>query len=201
MTSVTIIMEGGGDSASGRAAIRQGMDRFLGAPKQRARDRRVRWKLAAWGSRGRAYDRFRAAVRDHEADVVVLLVDAEGPVAKPPLQHLTDRDGWTLDFAAPDTVHLMVQSMETWIIADIATLKTYYGNGFRSNPLPTSNLESLDRAAVSNALRSATRDTTKGAYQKIRDGAKLLERVDPEVVADACPGCAALFGALHELLD
>lgn len=104
MTSVTIIMEGGGDGASGRAAIRQGMDRLLDSLKQQARDKGLRWKLAAWGSRGRAFDRFRAAVRDREADVVILLVDAEGPVVAPPVQHLTDRDGWKLDFVEPDTV-------------------------------------------------------------------------------------------------
>lgn len=86
-------MEGGGDGASGRAAIRQGMDRLLDSLKQQARDKGVRWKLAAWGSRGRAFDRFRAAVRQHEADFVILLVDAEGPVVAPPVQQL-DRSRW-----------------------------------------------------------------------------------------------------------
>lgn len=94
----------------------------------------------------------------------------------------------------------MVQSMGTWIIADIAALRAYYGNDFRANVLPTSNLESIDRSVVGDALKRATRGTTKGDYQKIRDGAKLLERIDPEVVSNACPSCAALLRTLGQLI-
>lgn len=105
-----------------------------------------------------------------------------------------------MGFAAPDTVHLMVQSMETWIIADVAALNAYYGDGFRANAVPASNLESIDRRVVGQALKRATQATTKGAYKKIRDGAKLLERVDPGTVSNACPSCAALFRTLGQLL-
>ena len=117
MTSVAIIMEGGGERASGRATIRQGMDQFLAPVKQLARERAMRWKLTPWGSRSDAYRRFRTAVRDQEADVVILLVDSEGPVHAAPKRHLADRDGWNPDFAGDNVVHLMVQSMETWIVA------------------------------------------------------------------------------------
>lgn len=203
MTSVAIIMEGGGGRASGRAAIRQGMDQFLAPAKQLAREKAMRWKLTPWGSRNEAYRRFRAAVRDQEADVVILLVDSEGPVHAPPKHHLTDRDGWNLDFAKDDTVHLMVQSMETWIVADTATLTTYfYGQGFRVNALPsTTDWESIDRNVIAEGLKRATRNTSKGLYQKVRDGGQLLARIDAEVVGTKCPSCAALFKALLSLLD
>ena len=202
MTSLTIIMEGGGETARGRAAIRQGMDQFLAPVKQLARDRAMRWKLTPWGSRSKAYDRFHAAVRDQEADLVILLVDSEGPVHTPPKRHLTDRDGWNLDFANDDTVHLMVQSMETWIVADAAALTAYYGQGFRANALPsTSDLESIERSTIATGLKQATRNTRKGAYQKIRDGGQLLERIDANVVGAKCPSCAAFFEALSSFLD
>ena len=77
----------------------------------------------------------------------------------------------------------------------------YYGNGFRANVLPTSNIESIDRSVVSDALKRATQNTSKGRYQKIRDGARLLERIDSEVVSNACPSCAALFRALGQILQ
>ena len=201
MKSITIVMEGGGETAQGRAAIRQGMDRLLGDLKQQAREQSVRWKLVPWGSREQAYKRFRAAVQRAEADVVVLLVDSEGPVAATPEQHLADRDGWQLGFAAADTVHLMVQSMETWIVADSAALAAYYGSAFRSTALPThSDLEAGDRTVVGAALKRATQATVKREYHKIRDGGRLLGLIDPAVVARACPSCAALFDAISSFL-
>ena len=202
MTSVAIIMEGGGERASGRAAIRQGMDQFLAPVKQLARERAVRWKLTPWGSRSDAYRRFHAAVRDQEADVVVLLVDSEGPVHAAPKRHLTDHDGWNLDFAGDNAVHLMVQSMETWIVADTASLAAYYGQDFRATALPsTTDLESIDRNAIADGLKQATRNTRKGPYQKIRDGGQLLAHINADVVGTKCPSCAALFTALYSLLD
>ncbi len=203
MRSITIIVEGGGDTAQGRTAIRQGMDRFLSEVKQLARERSIRWKLAPWGGREQAFRRFRAAVRNNEADVVVLLVDSEGPaVAATPQRHLAQRDGWALDFTAANTVHLMVQSMETWIIADAAAVAKYYGNGFQRNALPTtSDLEEVDRTVVSAALKRATRRTGKGEYQKIRDGGRLLGEIAPAVVQRRCPSCAALFAAMGTFLD
>ena len=201
MTSVAIIMEGGGERASGRAAIRQGMDQFLAPVKQLARERAMRWKLTPWGSRSDAYRRFRTAVRDQEADVVILLVDSEGPVHAPPKRHLTDHDGWNLDFAGDNAVHLMIQSMETWIVADTATLAAYYGHGFRPTALPSTNdLESIDRNAIADGLKQATRNTRKGPYQKIRDGGQLLAHIDADVVSIKCPSCATLFKALNSLL-
>ena len=47
VSSIGIYMEGGGPTkSSGRAALRQGMERFLAALKQRAREASWHWKLA-----------------------------------------------------------------------------------------------------------------------------------------------------------
>ena len=86
-------MEGGGPSkSSGRAALRQGMEQFLINVKQRAREASWQWKLACWGGRDATFDRFRRAVQDGEHAVAILLIDAEGPVTQPVLQHLKSRD-------------------------------------------------------------------------------------------------------------
>ena len=49
---------------------------------------------------------------------VVVLVDAEKPVDRAPHLHLQSRDGWDMGFADGNTIHLMVQVMETRIVAD-----------------------------------------------------------------------------------
>ncbi len=88
--------------------------------------------------------------------MIVLLVDAEEPVRGSPVDHLKARDGWDIHEADQDTIHLMTQMMETWIIADPGALCTYYGKGFRENALPkASNLRPVDnyRAATTPAIR------------------------------------------------
>lgn len=133
---------------------------------------------------------------------MILLVDAEGPVASPPERHLSDRDGWEMDFAPANTVHLMVQSMETWIVADADALNDYYGNRFRRRVLPrTTELETVDRAVIADALKRAVLDTSKGTYQKIRDGGGLLGRLDSDVVRQACPSCATFLDALDAFIE
>ena len=94
--SVAIYMEGGGNSRDAKAALRVGMDRLLGALKQSARDRELGWKLVCCGPRDDAFRRFRNAVRTGDDSIVVLLVDAEDPVATEPRAHLQARDGWDM---------------------------------------------------------------------------------------------------------
>ena len=129
--SVAIYMEGGGDGGSTKAALRQGMDAMLKQLKQAAREKAMRWQLVCCGPRQEAFLRFRDAVRNGNDTVVVLLVDAEGPVEQEPRGHLLSRDGWNLNFLNDDAVHLMVQTMETWIVADPEALGEYYGQNFQ----------------------------------------------------------------------
>ena len=135
-------MEGGGEGNATKAALRQGMDTFLQPLKEAARDKALGWKLVCCGPRNEAFQRFQNAVNSRDNVVNVLLVDAEGPVKNPTRRHLQDRDGWNLRFTPEETVHLMVQTMETWIVADAAALRSYYGRDFRENRLPkATNLE------------------------------------------------------------
>jgi hypothetical protein len=194
-------MEGGGDSNNGRAALRRGMDAFLAELKQAARNRRWGWKLACVGSRDNAFRAFRNATERCDGGVVILLVDAEDPVREAPRPHLHRRDGWELGFAQERSVHLMVQTMEAWIVADGDKLAAYYGQGFRKTALPgTPNLESVSKQTIERALEIATQATTKGRYQKIRHASQLLERVRPERVRERCAACGRLLDFLREVL-
>ena len=194
-------VEGGGDGKNGRAALRQGMDGFLGELKLAAQRRGWRWKLTCMGSRNDAHSRFRRASERNEADVVVLLVDAEGSVEDGPLAHLHRRDGWAMDFAEEEMVHLMVQTMETWIVADGEALGGYYGQGFRLGALPRAlDLESVPKRDIEGALSAATRSTKKGPYHKIRHASELLGLISPVRVRERCTSCGRLFDFLSAIV-
>ena len=91
----------------------------------------------------------------------------------------------------------MVQMMEAWLVADVAALERFYGQGFRLNAIPArADVESIDKADLEDALRNATRHTQKGSYHKIRHGAKLLEFLDAATVRSKAPHCDRLFAVL-----
>ena len=201
LSGIAIYMEGGGESNATKAALRQGMDTFLQPLKEAARNKALPWKLVCCGPRNEAFKRFRDAVNS-SADVVnVLLVDAEGPVNQSARDHLQDRDEWDLSFAPEETIHLMVQVMEAWIVADLETLKSYYGQGFRVKQLPRGkNLESVPKTDVESSLSEATKDTQKGRYHKIRHASDLLKRIDAEIVKVRCCHCQRLFDEIGRIL-
>ena len=202
MSGVAIYMEGGGKGKESQSALRQGMDGFLRRLKDAARAKQWRWKLVCCGPRGDALRGFQNAVVQGDDTVTVLLVDAEGPVTKPVREHLRDRDGWNLGFAEDDAVHLMVQTMETWIVADSAALAGYYGQGFNKNALSDrENLEEEPKANVENRLNRATERSRKGRYHKIEHARHLLQRIDAERVQARCPHCRRLFDVLGRMID
>jgi hypothetical protein len=57
--------------------------------------------------------------------------------------HLQHRDGWAQPAGTEDDqAQLMVTCMETWVIADRATLRAFFGQCLRENALlPDQNLE------------------------------------------------------------
>ena len=197
MSAITIYMEGGGESSSAKRELRIGMSKFLGEIKEAAREKRWRWNVVCCGARDEALDKFRNSRAADAPGIVVMLVDSEGPVNSPPRAHLHERDRWDLNEVDEDRVHLMVQSMETWIVADRNTLSQYYGQGFRANALPSRNdLEEEDKKSVADALKRATERTQKGRYHKIHHAADLLAKADPAKVRERCRHCERLFNTL-----
>ena len=201
MTGIAIYLEGGGHLTSSKAALRQGMNEFLGPIRDQARRRRLTWNVVPCGSREGARDAFVHAVRTEPEIFNVLLVDSEEPPQGTACEHLRAHDGWTLD-SDPEALHLMVQSMETWIVADLDALRGYYRQGFLPNALPAHrDLETVSKADIMRALEHATRRTQKGAYLKIRHARDLLSTLDPALVMDRCRHCRRLFEILTARIE
>ena len=116
MSRVRIYVEGGGDGPVGKGEVRKGFHQFLREFEGSMP------AIIACGGRNQAYHMFQTACHDHSDDFVILLVDAEGPVrpGAPSSRHLTDRDGWSFTDIDGDRVHLMVQAVEAWLIANCA---------------------------------------------------------------------------------
>jgi uncharacterized protein DUF4276 len=191
VTSIAIYIEGGGDSTSGKAQLRQGFDALLAPQKDAARARKIRWKLVLCGGRNATYDAFQHATKTPGSEIVVLLVDAEEPVTTSTpegrVAHLAKRDQWNLEGVAAEHVHLMTQCMEAWIVADAETLAAFYGKDFHRGALPKRNvLDDEPKASLYAALEAATKHTQKGSYGKIKHASELLKRVRPAIVAPRC---------------
>lgn len=198
VSAIRIYVEGGGDSADTKALLRRGFSGFLRDVRAMAQQRRIGWTIVLCGSRGRTFDNFQTALQTHPLAFNVLLVDAEGQVTDPPWEYLRRRDGWQRPHGTADEqCHLMVQSMEAWIAADVEALRAYYGQLFNPNPLPrTPQIETVDRHRIADALTEATRQTRKGRYHKITHAADLLERLNVTRVRAAAPYCDRLFTTL-----
>jgi len=190
---IAIYLEGGGnDSAEAKASLRQGMSEFL-KPEQ-ARQRRTRWRVVPCGGRKEAFDAFMNAMQEEPDVFNVLLVDSETAVAAQPRAHLKNRDGWDLNAVSEDSVHLMAQCMETWLVSDPEALSGYYRKDFNANALPKRmNLEEEPKTSIYSALEAATKDTQKGSYGKIAHGSALLKLIDAKKVKTRCPHCQRLF--------
>ena len=202
MSGVAIYMEGGGAGRDSKAALRQGMDAFLDPLKQAAREKKLHWKLVCCGPRDEAFRGFRNALRDGDDDMVVLLVDAEEPVEAEVRAHLHARDGWELTDINGQSVHLMVQTMEAWIVADVDALRGYYGQRFSEAAVPrAADLERVRRQDLANQLQRATQRTQKGRYTKIAHASDLLKRIDPDTVKTRCRHCRRLFDELGRMID
>ena len=91
----------------------------------------------------------------------------------------------------------MVQVMEAWIIADIETLRRFYGQGFNANPIPgQEDVELIAKTDLERALIQATRNTQKGEYHKIRHGPKILALVDVSKIRNRARHCDRMFTTL-----
>lgn len=200
MSGIAIYVEGGGDNVHQKAELRAGLDALLRAQKDAARVRKLRWKLVPCGTRGAAYEAFAYALAMEPSAINILLVDSEEGItaetgdkqrdAELRVTHLTMRDGWDLTGANPERIHLMVQCMEAWIVADADAFTEFYGQYVSRNSLPMrQNLEEEAKTDIYDKLDRATSDRriTKGKYGKITHASQLLQRIDPGKVIKRCP--------------
>ena len=196
MVKVRIFIEGGGSGEAPDMEFRQGWARFFAVAGLTGQMP----KVVRGESRNRTFDKFSNELRKRIPDqVVLLLVDSEGPVAPghTAWQHLQARDRWRRPPSAADSsAYLMVQFMETWFLADREALRRFFGPSFNENAFREwPNLESVPRDTVISALEQAT-----GArYRKGKVSFQLLERISPDRVAAACPHAKLLLDYLRAL--
>lgn len=209
MVEIRIYVEGGGNSETTRAKLRSGFNTFLASLRTIANTHGIKkWQVVASGSRREAYDDFCAALKSHPDAFVVLLVDSEDPLPqtcsdpkKRNWEHLKKRQGdqWDCPVSIDDSqCFLMIQSMETWLVADRAALKKFYGQHFNDKALPANtNLESVAKVTIAEKLKQATSKTQKGEYHKTKHAFDILAVVDVAVVRKAVPSCDRLFTELE----
>ena len=93
----------------------------------------------------------------------------------------------------------MVQTMETWLLADRATLRGYFGPSFRENRLPSQyNLEDIAKETALLSLERATADCNK-QYAKGAVSFEILRQINPDAVSQRCPHAKAMFDCLRSL--
>ncbi len=194
MKNIYLYIEGGGDRAQQQSELRSAFKILL----EKAGFKGHMPRILACGGRDQAFHQFKKSFTDRsQADIAILLVDAEDPVASnessinaPVWKHLKERDKWERpDAAQENQVALMVTSIETWIIADHAALKAYFGPKLKEKHLlPLQNLESRKRKDVLDALEKATEDC--GRDRQYRKGAKsfqVLATVNPHTLQQNLP--------------
>ena len=129
---------------------RRGFDRFV----EKSGLRGSMPGIVASGSRGNAYKDYLVrdiAIQPITHEITLLLVDAEAAVQESiavgtPKGYF---DGWDRPVGATDEQwHLMLQAMETWFLADRASLGQFYGQCFQENALPSN--PQIERVANSD---------------------------------------------------
>jgi Domain of unknown function (DUF4276) len=193
MVGRILYVEGGGDGKALRSQCREGFRRLL---ERAGCDKRMP-RIVACGGRMRAFQQFEATLRSSEASAI-LLVDAEAPVeGKDPWDHVRRRpgDGWQRPTSvSAEQLHLMVQLMETWLLADRQTLADFFGSGFREAALPgRAQVEEIPKRDVMSGICEASRGSRKGEYHKGTHSFTLLGRVDPARLSAASPWARRFF--------
>lgn len=187
MGSVTIYVEGGGESKELRVRCRKGFSELI---NKLGFDGRMP-KIVACGGRSKTYDMFNNSITSAESDEFpILLVDSEDQIESGPWDHLKARDNWDRPVGAEDDqVQMMTTCMETWIMADHETLQEFFGPCLREATLiPVNDLEKRSRQELLDALKSATNDCgKKRGYDKGRCSFQILEKLNPRLLEKNLP--------------
>lgn len=204
---IKLYVEGGGKGTSKNATIRmqQGFDSFFKELKAIAQDKKISFRIIPSSNTQTTYDDFTLSVKTSPQSFNMLLVDSdeaveENETSRAFLQRKYKK--WKLDAIQDEQCHLMVQIMEAWFIADIDALKKFYGQNFKESAIPKNkNVEAIEKDKVEKALKAATAKTSKGEYQKISHGGKLLEIIDSIKVRKAARHCERLFVAITKAIE
>lgn len=206
---VTIFLEGGGDTETQKAQCRQAFQRLF---EKAGFTRPKAPALVACGGRNQTFNTFKAALAAGKDAYLVLLVDSEDPVINTDesfdsdmaWKHLKQRDGWERPaHAANDQAQLMATCMETWIMADQAAVKAFFGSELQASALlPLLNLEARGRHEVQQVLEHATRNCGKGrSYTKGKKSFAVLATLNPATLQQHLPHFRRLIATLNRYLS
>ena len=174
----------------GKSTLRLGFDNFFSQLRELARQNEVTLRFFAAKDGPRDFEK---APRRHPGALVLLLKDSEQPFSDP--AKLCQLNG--IDPKLTAKVFWMVESMESWFLADPEALARYYGDGFSHKVIgQPANVEAIPKSEVFRRLKSATANTTKGAYDKVKHAPDLLSKLDPELVQKRAEYCRKLFEAV-----
>lgn len=204
---IVVYVEGGGDSRKIRDDCRRGFGQLF----ERVVSEGDRPKVIACGARDSAFRDFKAAVHQKKEGFLILLVDSEGPVGanSNSWAHLKAQDGWKRpDGVLNEQAHLMVQCMESRLLADRKLLSQHYGKHFHAKSLPgQSNVEQITKSEVLQSLIKATshtptkdkgHKTKKNEYHKTKHGFALIARIDHDKLRKASQHANRFFKVLSE---
>ncbi|MEK6300119.1 MAG: DUF4276 family protein [Acidobacteriota bacterium] len=200
---IRIYVEGGGKGKDSKGLVQKGFRAFFKSAADLARGKQIHFDVIACGSINSTLEDFNIALQTHKDAFNVLLVDSDGPVRVGPREHLRARGGLKLRGSVVDeSCHLMVQTVEAWLIADVAALKQFYGQEFSASAIPgNTNVEEINKANLYSSLKAATRRTQKGQYHKVIHGAELLKKVDVAQVRNRAPHCDRLFATIQRKIS
>jgi hypothetical protein len=172
----------------GDPQLKEGFHAFFGKLVFKDYPRRCRVRFIAGRGRSKTIDDFQVSLASNPSSWNVLLIDSEGPDDGKLFAALK------LPVAQEDSVFWMVQLMESWFLADIQTLKNYYGKGFSEARLRANrDIEGIPKKDVLKRLGLATKMTQKRKYDKIDDAPRLLRLIEPAALRKACPNCGRIF--------
>ena len=180
----------------GDSLLRAGFEEFFSEPLELARKYRVDLRFIAAEDGPTAYEK---ALRSNSKAVNILLKDSEEPLPRD-VRVLCRRRG--IKPSREKSVFWMVQSMESWFLADPEAVERYFNDQkFSRKALRnTADVEKIPKTDVFQRLRDATAKTKKGVYSKTGHAQHLLGQLDPKLVQQRAPNCARFFAALREMI-
>lgn len=206
---IHIYIEGGARNQDRAAsqALRRGFSMFLTKLCSEIRTNNIKLHPVIVGSTELTCKIFTQKTENSPEKFFILLVDSDAFVdrsenSKTFLQNNPKLVKYNLRNIEENQCHLMVQVMETWFLADVESLKKHFGKDFKKNKLrKTENVEEISKDDVLNSIEEATKTRKTGGYHKLNDGAKLLEKINPQEVIKNAPHCEKLFQAIKEAIE